>query len=113
MISIHVSLGESFKKAITSASFFGKGNRAFEALHNADASGRDFLPLFTTQYFSLETLIVLAPVSVHLDTTPRFFSAKVVVMVVVVEVVVVVVLLFPVPMTSLYHIINKKVHHKS
>ena len=108
LISIHVSLGETFKKAILSASFFGKGNRAFKALHNKDASDLDFSPIFTTQYLLLKTLILLPPISEHLDTIPRFMLAKVVVMVVVVEVVVVVVLLYFVPMTSLCQMINSK-----
>ena len=88
---IHVFFGDIFKKAAISASFFGKGSRAFAALHCEYASNRVSSPLFTTQYLLLLILMLLAPTNVHLDTIPRFLLAKEVVVVVVVEVVVVVV----------------------
>ena len=91
MIPIQVLFGEIFKKAATSASFFGKGNRAFNALHCEYASTWDFSPMLMAQYVPLWTLIFLAPTSVQLETIPRLLSAKVVVVVVVAVVVVVLV----------------------
>ena len=91
MTPIQVLFGEIFKKAATSASFFGKGNMAFNALHCEYASTWDFSPMLMAQYVPLWTLMFLAPTSVQLETIPRLLSAKVVVVVVVAVVVVVLV----------------------
>ena len=53
LIPIQVFFGEIFKKAVISAWFSGKGNRAFNVLHFEYASDWDLSPSFTTQYLPL------------------------------------------------------------
>ena len=82
---IHVLFGETLKNAAISASFFGKGNRAFKFLHCKNASDRDFWPLSTRQYLPLKTSIFSASTKVHLETIPRLLLAKVLVAIELVE----------------------------